>query len=142
MGWELSITAILAVIGGLTVIGWLANLVLRRGAIAKPTVILHFFVENCATEVEGALRSLLLFSRPFQRWTLKQIKITDLGSTDETAAIVRKLAAQTPIIEFTDDVSGICVNPMPATIELVIRAGETNGWDLRSACDAICALLD
>jgi len=146
MNWELLVTAILAVIGGLTVIGWLAHFVLRRGTILKPTIALHFIIKNCATEVEGALRSLLLFGRPSQRWTLGWIKITDCGSTDETAAIVRKLAAQNPIIELNDGTSandcGISASDFPASIELTVRAGDTYEWDLRSACDAVCTLLD
>ncbi|HAH96738.1 MAG TPA: hypothetical protein DCY85_06680 [Firmicutes bacterium] len=156
MNWELLVTAILAVIGGLTVIGWLAHFILRRGAILKPTITLHFIIKNCATEVEGALRSLLLFSRPFQRWTLGRIKITDCHSTDETAAIVRRLAAKTPIIEliaesaaragcdgeYDGGCAGGCDGGCDTGIELIVRAGDINGWDLRSACDAVCTLLD
>lgn len=157
MNWELVVTAILAVIGALTVIGWLAHFILRRGAILKPTVTLHFIIKNCAPEVEGALRSLLLFSSPFKRWTLGRIMITDCDSTDETAAIVRRLAANIPIIELTAltgsgcdydcghksyDCTGTTATDLPASIELIVRAGDTYAWDLREACDAVCTLLD
>lgn len=157
MNWEFVVTAILAVIGALTVIGWLAHFILRRGSILKPTVTLHFIIKNCAAEVEGALRSLLLFSSPFKRWTLGRIIITDCDSTDETAAIVRRLAAKISIIELTSlngsgcecdcerkscDCTGIAATDLPVGIELIVRAGDTHAWDLREACDAVCTLLD
>lgn len=139
MVWERVAVSVLAIVGALTVIGWLAHTALRRGKIMRPSISVTLKVRNAAPEIEGVIRSLVILSNRLPgRWVLKRVAIVDSGSTDETRAIVCRLGEWRPIVQYFDTSSP----PEMLPDALAISADATSGWSPVDACDAICSLLD
>lgn len=139
MAWERLALLVLAIIGTLTVIGWLAHAVLRRGRLMRPSISVSLTVCNAAPQIEGVIRSLLILgSRLPGRWVLRRIAVIDRGSTDNTSSIVRRLGRAHPVVQLYEAPAG--PETLPDTI--TIAADATAGWSPLDACDAICSLLE
>lgn len=137
MGWEQVVVAVLAALGAITLIAWLAHALVRQGSRLRPCISITMSVKNAAPEIEGVIRSLIIMGRAPHRWRIKRIAIVDHSSADETRCIVRRLAEKHPMVQCYD--APCTPQPLGETVEIIVDA--TRGWAPREASDALCSVL-